>query len=332
MNNFRRTLATFVMALAALTAAPALAQTYSPVITTAADLGNIIPGNTASTTFTFPSSSGTVGVTGTGIRKSAGTVRALVTIDCTGTGNQCGNAVRVRVGTIGTPTGKAGALSTFTITANSGSITTAVTGTNPINFQITPSNKNTPAKFYIGAAMPIAGYNGAGATGAAESGYYVYTSVPASVPSAGTQGTVTAYTYTALSITGGATLQFGSIMRPSTGSATVSVDHEDNSLDLVGTIAAVSNTHSRATYTVNGEGGQAITVTVPTSMTMNRLGGGTTPITVTLTKTTLPTAIGGTIGSQSSAAPFYVGGNFTVSSTTETGSYQGTYQVTALYN
>lgn len=328
-----RRLAGAVLAFAAFVGGPAMAQTYSIVVTTVPDLGTVIPGETGATVFRF-SPGGVVAppLSGTGVRRPGGSVRGLVTITCSGgSGNDCGSAVAVRLGSIGTPTGKAGALSNFTVLQNAGALAGA-TGANPVAFTVTPQNKNSPTSFYFGADIPISD-SGAGTVGAATSAFYVHAALSPATPSTGITGAVTATTWRGLSFTGAPTLRFGGIVRPTAGNATVTLNPAlaTNPVSVTGNALLGGGSPARAAYNITGEGGQAITVTVPSSFVMNRSGGGTTPITVNLTTTPLPTALSGSVGSAGTAG-FFAGGDFTISNTTQTGAYSGTYDVTVAYN
>lgn len=128
-------------------------------------------------------------------------------------------------------------------------------------------------------------------------------------------------------------LVFGTIMRPSSGSGNVSIDATTGARTVTGSASAVtggsSATPTRAAFDVTGEGGTNITVTVPGSMTMTR--GGQDPITVSLNSTMGGGQLSGSAGSTGTAS-FGVGGQLSLSSTTPTGAYTGTFNVTVAYN
>jgi len=90
-----------------------------------------------------------------------------------------------------------------------------------------------------------------------------------------------------------------------------------------------SSTTNHPTYTVGGEGGQAFTVSFPTTMTLT--GPGASTISVTLSHSTFPEHLGGSLGS-SGTATFTAGGTLPLTNTTTTGSYTGSYSVTVSYN
>ncbi|MCR5875190.1 DUF4402 domain-containing protein [Phenylobacterium sp. J426] len=128
-------------------------------------------------------------------------------------------------------------------------------------------------------------------------------------------------------------LTFGTIMRPSSGSGNVIIDATTGVRTVTGNATGVTGganaTPTRAAFTVTGEGNMNITVTVPGSMTMTR--GGLDPITVSLNSTMGGGQLSGPSGSTGTAS-FGVGGQLSLSSSTPTGAYSGTFNVTVAYN
>lgn len=129
-----------------------------------------------------------------------------------------------------------------------------------------------------------------------------------------------------ITLTQHSTLRFGSLVRPTSSSSTVTVATDTCATALSGTgnAALISSTSGCATYTVGGESGQSFNVSTDPSFAMTRSGGSET-ITVTLSKSEAT----GTIGQTS--ADFNVGGSFAVDTTTVAGAYTGTFAVTATY-
>ena len=129
-----------------------------------------------------------------------------------------------------------------------------------------------------------------------------------------------------ITLTQNTTLRFGSLVRPTSSSNTVTIGTDTcaTALSGGGNAALVSSTSGCATYTVGGESGQAFNITTDPTFAMTRSGGSET-ITVTLSKSEAT----GTIGQTS--ADFKVGGSFTVDSSTVAGAYTGTFAVTATY-
>lgn len=127
-------------------------------------------------------------------------------------------------------------------------------------------------------------------------------------------------------------LAFGSVVKPNSGTNTVAIDASNGTRALSGggDAALAPSTSGRATYTVTGEGGQTFSITTPTTFDMTRQGGSET-ITVTLTKSAATGTLSGSLGS-SGTATFGVGGSFSVASSTATGAYSGTFDVTVAYN
>jgi len=329
------TVAGCLLALTTLATSPAAAQTYAAVISGVPALGNVVPALDEVTTFTF-TPAGAVTKTGAGVRKSAGLVQGSVTLNCSGSGNLCTGAVaRVRIGSTGTGLGKAGLMTNFTVGSVTGGTYTFISSTaNTIDFRITQTNKSTSPTFKFGASLPISD-NATGAVGGGTSPFYVWVATNPTVPSTGPSSNATVNTYRGISVASSTNLAFGTVRRANSGNTVMTVNPvgplASYSRGVTGTGSTVSGTFSPATFTVSGEGGQMITVTVPASFSMTKTGG-TTPITVNLTKSTLPTVIPTPAAALGTTAPFYVGGNFTIDSTYDAGDYSGTFDVTANYN
>lgn len=140
-----------------------------------------------------------------------------------------------------------------------------------------------------------------------------------------------------ITLTKDSDLRFGTIVRPATGSDTVTISSADGSRSLSTNNAVVltSGIHqapTRATYTVSGEGGQAFSISVPPTFNMTRSGGAET-LTITLTASAASGTLSGTLGSASSGtATFGVGGAMPITSTTASGAYSGTFVTTVAYN
>jgi hypothetical protein len=151
--------------------------------------------------------------------------------------------------------------------------------------------------------------------------------------SASTSATGSASVVQPITLVKNSDLAFGSLVRPSLGSNTVTIDPTSGARTLSGTgdaSLAANRTASRATYSVAGEGGATFSVTVPSSFTMARVGGNET-LPVTLTASAVSGALSGSIGAGGSAN-FSIGGSLPLSSTTVSGDYTGTFNVTVGYN
>jgi hypothetical protein len=129
-------------------------------------------------------------------------------------------------------------------------------------------------------------------------------------------------------------LSFGTVVRPISGTGTVTIDKANGTRTLEGA-GALLNTGpnaaaARATYTVTGEGGQAFSITVPATFNMTRTGGSET-IQVTLAPTATTGLLDGSLGATGTAT-FGVGGAIPISNTTASGAYSGTFNVIVAYN
>ncbi len=136
-----------------------------------------------------------------------------------------------------------------------------------------------------------------------------------------------------LTITKNADLKFGAVVRPSTGAGTVAVSAAGARTVAGGVVGLASgDTPQAAQFTVDGEGGQSISITIPATFTMAN---GTDSLTVTTTNNLVGAAgsqnLSNALGSAGTLA-FRVGGSVPVASTTATGAYTGTFTVSAAYN
>ena len=131
-----------------------------------------------------------------------------------------------------------------------------------------------------------------------------------------------------------ADLTFGSIVKPSTGTGTVAVSaNGSRAVTGTGAAALTSAAATAARFVIDGEGGQAITVTVARSFALKSSGNPDLTVTTTndlpggSTTQTLPASLG-----SDGSLTVNVGGAFDVSSATPTASYSGQFSVTAAYN
>ena len=136
-----------------------------------------------------------------------------------------------------------------------------------------------------------------------------------------------------VTVTKTADLVFGRVVRPVTGSDTVSITNASDAVTASGgsavSVATTGVTTSRAKFTVAGEGGQTVALTIPANFTMTGTG---TDILVTLSSDkTGSQSLGGSLGSSSSIS-VNVGGSFTLAATQATGAYTGSFTVSAAYN
>jgi len=131
-----------------------------------------------------------------------------------------------------------------------------------------------------------------------------------------------------ITITKDADMAFGTIVQPLAGNGTVDIPNNSDTVTAGAGAIALSGPTSRAKFTIDGEGGQAVTLTVPANFTMTN---GTDNLTVTLNPDLgASTTLSGALGSAGSAS-LNVGGSFTLPFDHSTGDYTGTFNVTAAY-
>lgn len=132
-----------------------------------------------------------------------------------------------------------------------------------------------------------------------------------------------------ISISKTADLGFGTIVKPTTATSTITVSNSGTRTITGGNAVAANGTGvSAASFTVQGEGGSAISVTVPTSFNMTS---GTNSLVVTTTNTGTTGNLSGSIGTQGSFV-VGVGGSFPLATSTASGAYSGSLVVSVAYN
>lgn len=264
-------------------------------------------------------------VSGNAVRLGTGTTRALVTVTCTGTAELCSTAREtVSVSAAGTPTGRATALTNFTVAAgpNPPSLGPVTQTASTTTFEVSGIPAGATRNFYLGADMGIRDDSG-GSTGSASSGFSV--SVPANTVS----GQAIATVIRPINLAKNSDLAFGAVVRPSLESSTVSISPNDGSRTISGGNGVLVGTAaSRATYSVTGEGGQVFSISIPSTFTMI----GPETLSVTTSSSASGTGVlSGALGSAGSFS-FGIGGSTTVTSATPAGTYSGTFNVTVQYN
>lgn len=136
-----------------------------------------------------------------------------------------------------------------------------------------------------------------------------------------------------LTVTKNADLKFGTVVRPSTGSGTVTVSAA-GARSVSGGIVGLSSgdTPQAAQFTVDGEGGQSVSITIPATFS---IANGSDTLTVTTSNNLSGSAAAQTLSNALGSAgslSFRVGGSVPVLSTSPTGLYSGTFTVSAAYN
>lgn len=156
---------------------------------------------------------------------------------------------------------------------------------------------------------------------------------PALAQSASTTGQGSITVIRPLTITKNADLAFGTVVRPSTGAGTAVVSAA-GVRSVTGGVVGLSSgdTPQAAQFTVDGEGGQSVSVTIPATFS---IANGSDTLTVTtsnnLTGSAAAQTLSNALGSAGSLV-FKVGGSVPVASTAPTGLYSGTFTVSAAYN
>lgn len=167
---------------------------------------------------------------------------------------------------------------------------------------------------------------------------------PSAAQAASTTATVRAAVLKPITLTGGGTLDLGTILTPSaaTFSGTFTIAPASSQ---TGTFCAsgfsCSGTPAAAMFNIQGTKSNNVGVNIPLTITLSLTGytgGGATP-TMTLNTTNSLAANNGT-GSYTVQLPnsgtpgldFYIGGSLTITQATVSGNYSGTITVTADYN
>ena len=145
--------------------------------------------------------------------------------------------------------------------------------------------------------------------------------------SASTSATASVTIFQPITVAKVTDLAFGRVIRPSTGNTTVyTIDASTGGASVSGgdgIFTSGGGTPGRATFTVNGEGGQVFTIGGDTSVT----NGG---VTINLVKSASTGTLDGTLGSTGTAT-FGVGGNVTLTNASSTGTKSASFNVTVTY-
>lgn len=297
------------------------------------NLGNVVSAAVGNTVFNVNPATGAVTRTsGNGARLSSGTARSMVTVSC-GNASICNTRnAAIRIGSVGVSTGRALLPTRLTVAAGTATIVSGPTGTNPVDFVIGPIGRNSTKTFYVGGDYPIAGDNSGLPTGPGGSGFYVYISQAQQTPKKGwSGGLMVANVFRPLTVGLTSNLSFGTIMRPSTGAGMVMLNPMDGSRTVSGAGASAMNmtTATRANYVVTGEGGQTVSIIVPSTFQMTGPGA---PLTVTTMSSANGTEVLNAAGNGPGTLNFMVGGSFPIDANTEPGNYSGSFVVVVQYN
>ena len=327
--NFRfRHFACGAAAVAPLTLAStdALAQTFTIVsITPSGSIGELVTSSSVASTLTLAASSGAISVTGGGVRIGSTTDLYTVTVQCSGF--SCGSTTpKIWLANAGTPSGCLGAISGFSESAGTETPGTVSGSGASVNFPLSPNLTNGgTGTFHVGFSAPLNPVS-ACTTGSTSTAFQV--SIGKTSATASSASTVAATVLRPIAVANTAAMRFGSIVRPASGSGTVTLSDTGALTTTAGAIIP-SSTHGAAGFLVTGEGCQNFTLTVPSTFVM-------TSGTNSLTVTTSPSASGvqtlGPYTGVTGSLPFTVGGSFPISSATSSGAYTGNLVVTVAYN
>ena len=316
--------------LQALASAAHAAPVYSIQVTQSADLGVITSAATGDTVFRVDPSTGTVStISGTATRTAGGTTRAVVTVSCAANApGDCTKTVNIRLGPVGSATGRARNLTRLTFTMGTATLAGGPGAPGSGAFTIAAIGANASKTFFVGADMGIAGDDSGLPTGLAEADFFAWAAESPTIPTSGAVGRFQARIIRSIAIAKTSDLVFGRVSKPATGLGTVSIDAVTGVRTTSGAQGFDTPAPTRAAFSVTGEGGQTFSVSVPASFQM----AGPQPMTVTLTSSAgaAPT-LSSSLGSQGTFT-FGVGGSTSVDSTTPPGAYAGSFLVTVAYN
>jgi hypothetical protein len=323
-----RQLAYGATALAPLTLAStgALGQTFTIVsVTASGSIGELVASPSATTTLSLAASGGAITVSTGGFHVGSSTDLYTVTVKCSGP--TCKTTTpKIWLANTGTPAGCLGAVSAFSEAAGSETPGT-VSGTQPsINFTLSPDLTNGgTGTFYVGLTAPLKATS-ACTTGPASTAFMV--SIGKTSATQSSASTVAATVLRPIAVANTAGMRFGSIVKPASGSGSVTLTSGGALTTTAGSIVPTS-THGAAGFSVTGEGHQAFTLTVPSTFVMTA---GTKSLLVTTSSSATGTqSLSSSIGSAGSLA-FTVGGAFPISTATSSGAYTGSLVVTVAYN
>jgi hypothetical protein len=320
----------------AVLAAPAVghAASYTLNVTGPMDLGSVAAATSGDTVFRIDPTTGSVSVvSGGGRRISTASARVQVSITCkpsrVGDTDCTTKNVRIQMGTIGALTGRARAFTGFYAANGTASIVSPPTGAVPTIFELAPLGDNSQKNFFVGADFPVAGDDSGQATGNGENAFFVYVVDANGLMVVGDTDKGKIKAFRSLAVAKTQDLSFGRIQRPTSGSSTINLNANSGARTVSGNaVGFATPTPTRAAFTITGEGGQQVSLSVPT--TIDLTGPATLPVTITKTGSNAPSLSAG-LGNAGSFS-FTVGGSFTLSPTTPVGAYSGTLTVTVDYN
>jgi len=332
MNRRRLLWSTIGGASALAAGAPLLAQTFSvsSVTTLRPSFGNIAAAASGTTTFRISPAGVVSVVSGNGGNTPSGTKgAATITIRCKGATTCATGTALVKIWPGTTVSGRASAVTNLAVASGTGTVGTVTTNTDgSIQFPLTGFSGNSSRTFTLGLDLPVAGDDVSTLTSAAALWSVGVANSPTVPTSSSKQTSAIATVRKAMTLTKTSDLAFGAIGAPDVGSSVVTINATTGARTLTSGTALLLGglTSGRAQFTVGGQASRSFTITVPTSLTLTRAGGGS------LTSTLTATASGAQTLSASGAFSLGVGGALTVPSGTAGGDYSGVFTVTVSYN
>lgn len=331
MNRRAFSIALAVVAAALIPDSSAMAQNYSVQSISDANLGDVVSAASGTSTFRSNASSGAVTLqSGSAVRLSSTSANAVVTIGCSNSVLCATTAVSVTLAHAGTPSGRLDYIPSVSVANGTATITSAYSAGSYVVINLSPIPRNSSRTFLLGFDMPVLGNESSRSTGSAVSSYLITASRPSGSGSSSQVGDIIAKVLRPIAIAKTQDLQFGSVTRPSSGSGSITVS-PSGSASSTGTNVRRFSTPapSAAAFTVTGEGGQAVTVSVPSTVSLNGPAG-------TVVATTTATGSGSQVlnGSAGAAGTVQVkvGGTVPLTQTTGIGTFSGALTVTVQYN
>lgn len=334
MTGIGARLAVIVTGLMAIWASSVAAQTYSIVSVSTTDVGNVAAAASGATVFTVSPTTGAITKKlGNGARVSVAASRSLVTISCGNQGTCNTDLPKITISQTGIATNRANALTLFTLstTGATASIVTAPGTGNTITATLGAIGQNSSKTIFVGKDTTYLGDDSAAPTGSASASFLVQVTNNKGSGGVTSSGLVTATVFRTLTISNGANLSFGRVSRPQSGSGTVSLTAGASAVAVtgIGVAATSSPAPTSATLTATGEGGQVLTIAVPSTFTMSN-GGSIVTVTTNAINSGAQT-LSGTVGSAGTKL-VTIGGSFPLDTTTALGAYSGSFAVTFQYN
>ncbi len=305
-------------------ATSAWAQTWSVSITPA-NIGKVAMPSGAST-FHVHADGSVVSQTGAGVFiGGAPAARALVTIGCS-VQIACNNThIKVVIARSSPYDAPVSSLTSFTVAMNDATLSgSAPTPASSITFSLQPISRGSSQSFYVGMDMTVSGSGTATGPGGGPWTVTASTTGGASAVSTPTSTQITSLR--PIGVTKSTDLAFGVIVKPASGSGTVTMA-PGGGMSFTGGVTNVGS-HAPALFNITGEGGSAFSFSLQPTMTMSA-GAGTSLLVTTIGSGTY--TLGSTLGA-SGATSLAVGGSFPLGSTTKSAAYSGSFSVLAIYN